>query len=386
MIKEQEKQGKAAEALFKRYLEEYYSHFSRGENVRIVDAKNGFDIDKISSFDEITIIDVSENRQWQDATDIDFILIKDHKPEFHEIKEQLRQFIGHYYNTTLEDQSLSDTGEKGFRCQEEKNRYSFRERRIYCEDCPEFQECNEYKKVKAPDQLKELLLLRGQNNLYKHEYCIKYGDGWLYKNPFVHADYYHFLFAFEFESYNEGTKTHSCVRHETEENINRLKQRITGKNEKIITRFPFDFFISVEHERLMKLLGKNKYTQESKPGRMKNGKTNRLLYLPICDVINALLWNLNDCSLQINEEIKITPIITCCDAKNSLEFAGINHFILNDKLIKESGFDFGEQERDIAFNTQMGGFYSKNRKRYESPAGILALALLHGNIERVFDL
>lgn len=383
MIKERSEPGKAAEELFLKY--------------RIFDRLNRY-----SHNDKLEYVNVADTWAWRNVADIDAIVKRNGIPEFHEIKEQLSQYIDHYNNTTVEHIQTTkywDSVErkwKGFVCQEDISKTKVQDRTL-CEDCARLKTCNGYEIIKAPNEAEDYLYLRGQWGNYRPEYYVKFGDGWINKNHYLHADWYHFLFALEYEpneeSKRKGKKTrHESVRHESPENIERLRKMLDiSKNEKIITRFPFDFFLSIKHNRLIKLL--EEYADTAKA---------RLFQLPIVDVISKSIWTFNDFTAE--DEIVYTPIISCIGANDTVEhdeIVGENHnYIIRDSLMQESGFNYGgenlsEEEkshsRDIAI-PNVSTFWSKYRKDdkekniIEPPAALYGYSLQHHSIRRIFDL
>lgn len=329
MIKKQAQDGKAAEECFVKY--------------KIYESR--FLLDKMLP---IEVKDVSNDPQWQQCSDIDFITQQDGQaPVFHEVKEQLKQYIdhkkgtnNHYMNLTVEAISTVPKGEYGFTCIRDQSRLNSLEH-TDCNKCAYHEKCNGWgiktisggrpkQKAQAPDNLYHLLEQRNELENYKDQYYIKFGDGWLHKNPYLHADWYHILFVMAYIDVNNAVLENEAVKKETDDNINEW-EKTAKSGEKLIIRAPFDFFISIKHDILLSLV--KKYARNAYYSTDDKGKSHYLHFLKIEDVLHEYFEN--------KSRIVLTPLVTFVDEEGQShdEVALGNKYFMTKSLASKVGIN-----------------------------------------------
>lgn len=273
--------------------------------------------------------DVSQIPEWQDIADIDFNEIirgteGEWIPTFHEVKGQPQQYINDYFNLIIEVANVK------YGCTKTYD--------TYCGDCNRLGFCQSWgaknhktgkfekcRKAKSPGCLEMLLNKRDdlriiddvntiyiplhssdQPDTYKEEYYIKWGAGWLYKNPFVKADWYHFWLPFAFEG-NES----KAIRRETEENIAMWKSNpnLTEKD-RLITRMPYDIMLSIRRKKLLQIIERQKLS----PTSIGNG--NKGYLLPIKSVFTCYFGGHYDQGTFVDDRER-DPEYYCFHGNNS---------------------------------------------------------------------
>ncbi len=308
MAKYNGNEGKLAENLFRQY--QIYKVCGAGEE--LIEDATGID-------------------EWENLTDIDFITRSPGgKPIFHEVKEELHQFTGGYYNITAEALSkrkvVYNGKEYGFTCEKDINRLYEFNNRTACESCDKYIYCRSYYKAIAPGTLQQYLIERGEKGNYKNHYSVKYADGWMYKNRYVHADWFHFWLPFEDEKGN--------IKAVYKEKPFSTWPDCVLPTERIITRLPFDFFLSIRYDRLFQLV--EEYCKHPT-------FNNKLHQLPIKETLIEYDNNMDG--------IKIVPFVhyrRAGDAKEYHEPMFTNeNYVLSRSLAEKAGFTVDNTEREI---------------------------------------
>lgn len=257
--------------------------------------------------------DISEIEEWERITDVDFVTFGYGKTTaiFHEVKAQVQQYSSdsNYFNICVE--LIGNFGK--YRCDD---KHTTQAGKKDCNTCSSHDSCDgwgtwvkdkitqetiwkghEKETAKSPDELQNYLDLKGQGDNYLKEYYIKYGAGWLYKNPLVQADIYHIWLPFVFEN-----SISNVVAYETPENIERWRKnpRLTEES-KLVTRVPFDFFVSITRDELLGFIK----DLDKRP--MNDGLG---YYLPVKKILDDYYYKEEGAR---SHDIAITPIIEYVD-------------------------------------------------------------------------
>lgn len=273
-------------------------------------------VNGLSSTDNYSLMDVTDNEEWQHATDIDFISgIKEGNPVFHEVKTQPEQYTSkeRYFNLLIEAISTSSI----FKCKHDNKfgHFNIISNRTDCELCPDRGSCTAFKRIHAPQGLRDILKKRGESDNYRDQYSIKNGDGYYYKNYYIHADWIHFYLPFVYLDENGNTEKLSIVKELSEEKIQRwIDSQEAKAGGKLIARLPSDVVISIKYDFLKEKLLENdvkygcgnacEYTNK------RTGKKQRAFYLPIVA--------LEDDMFNCYDSIHVTPIFEYYDEKGNI--------------------------------------------------------------------